>query len=440
MPLGPEAFDRRRRRFMDGRGPGSAAIFSAAPEVMRSNDVEFLFRQHSDFQYLTGFPEPGAVCLLLPGHPTDEYVLFVRSRDPQRETWTGQRAGVQGAVECFGATVAHPIEELDQKLPEYIAERERLYYVLDPNLQAFSSRVVGWLERAQAERPRKGTGPTMLLDARDILHEMRLHKEPEEIDCMRRAAAISTDAHLAAMRAVRPGLHEYEIEGLIDYEFRRAGATGAAYPTIVASGTNATTLHYTRNDAVMREGDLVLIDAGAEVEFYCADVSRTFPVGPHFEGRGRTLYELVLAAQHAATKMIRPGVTLEEVHQCAVGVLVRGLLDLGLLAGSEDEIREKESYKPFFMHRTGHWLGMDAHDAGRYKTEGQSRALEEGMVLTVEPGLYLGEQIENLPAEWRGLGIRIEDDVLVTANGHEVLSDLVPREIDAVEAVRAEGP
>lgn len=435
MGIGPETFARRRQRFMEQLGEGAAAVLPAAPELVRANDVDHKYRQHSDFYYLTGFDEPGAVCLLLPGHPKDDYVLFVRPRDQERETWTGRRAGVEGAVERFGAAMAYPIEQLDEKMREYLAERERLYYALERE-RAFNRRVLGWLEHTQAARPRTGKGASTLLDPREILHEMRLRKEPEELEQMRRAAALTAEAHEQVMRRLRPGLYEFEIEALIEWIFRRGGAAAPAYPSIVAAGANATILHYVRNDCRLAEGELVLVDAGAEYDYYCGDVTRTTPVGTQFEGRGRALYDIVLRAQLRAIESIRPGVRIDDVHRQAVGVLIEGLLELRLISGDPEEIREKELYKPFYMHRTSHWLGMDVHDAGNYKVAGESRLLEPNMVLTVEPGLYIGNHIEDVAPEWRGLGVRIEDDVLVTADGHEVLTAAIPKRIDEVEASR----
>jgi Xaa-Pro aminopeptidase len=438
MTFEAEVYQRRRRRFMEAVGPGAAAIFPGAPECVRSNDVEYLYRQNTDFEYLTGFREPGAVCVLLPGHPKEEYVLFVRPRDRERETWTGRRAGIEGAIERFGASAAYSIEELDQRVLEYLAERERLYYAIGRD-DAFNQRVIRWIVHMQAARARDRTTPTSLLDPRDIVHEMRLHKEPEEIGCMRRAVEITAAGHAAAMRRARPGCHEYEIEALLEYHFRSGGASGPAYPSIVASGPNATVLHYTTNDRIMREGELLLIDAGAEYDGYCADVSRTFPVGVRFEGRGRELYEIVLSAQLAAIDSVRPGATIESVHERAVEVLVEGLLELGLLSGSLGEIREKSLFKPFYMHRTSHWLGMDVHDVGKYKLEGHSRVLEPGMVLTVEPGIYIADHVENIAPKWHGLGVRIEDDVLVIPGGNEVLSARIPKAIGDIEALRTGG-
>jgi Xaa-Pro aminopeptidase len=429
------AYEQRRRRVMDAIGADAVAIFPAAPERTRSNDVEYRYRQHSDFHYLTGFPEPGAVCVLQPGHASDEYVLFVRPRDRDKETWTGRRAGIEGAMAEYGATSAYPIDELDQRLSKLIAERDQLYYAMERD-EAFTHRVVAWLEQAQLARPRTGRGPTGMLDARPLVHEMRLHKEPVELERMRRAAAISAEAHRAAMRETRAGGWEYEIEALIEYVFRRGGASGPAYPSIVAAGANATILHYTANDRRMTADDLLLIDAGAEYELYCADVTRTFPIGARYEGRRKALYEVVLEAQLAAIDAVRPGARFDEPHQRAVRRLVEGLIELGILKGSSDEIVEKELYKPVYMHRTSHWLGMDVHDVGLYKQGDAVRSLEPGMVLTVEPGLYIAEHLADIDPAWHGIGVRIEDDVLVTADGHDVLTAAVPKRVDEIESIR----
>jgi len=420
---------------MEAIGPDAVAIFPAAPERTRTNDIEYPYRQRSDFHYLTGFPEPGAVCVLQPGHASEEYVLFVRPRDREKETWTGRRAGVEGALAEYGASMAYPIDELDQRLPKAIAERNQLYYAMDRD-EVFTRRVVGWLENAQLTRPRTGRGPTGLLDARPPVHEMRLRKQPDELERMRRAIAISAEAHLAAMREARPGDWEYEVEALIDYIFRRNGAVGPAYPSIVAGGANATILHYTTNDRRLAAQELLLIDAGAEYDFYCADITRTFPIGARFEGAQRAIYDLVLAAQLAAIDVVRPGARFDEPHQRAVRTLVVGLLDLGLLQGTADEIIEKELYKPVYMHRTSHWLGMDVHDVGLYRLGDAPRPLEPGMVLTVEPGLYIADHLADIDPKWHGIGVRIEDDVLVTPDGNEVLTAAVPKRVDDVEALR----
>lgn len=428
-------FAERRRRVAAALGADAVAVFPAAPERARSNDVEYRYRQQSDFYYLTGFAEPGAVCVLQPGHADHEYALFVRPRDRERETWTGRRAGVDGALLDYGADKAYPIDELDQHLPKWIAERDRFYCALNAD-EAFTRRVLGWLEHGRAARQRTGSGPSGLLDARELVHEMRLFKSPAELDVMRRAAAISAEAHLAAMRAARAGGWEYEIEALIEYTFRRHGAAGPAYPSIVAAGPNATILHYTSNDRPLGADELLLVDAGAEYDFYCADITRTFPVAARFGDRQRDVYALVLAAQLAAIEAVRPGARFDEPHQRAVRVLADGLAALGILSGSTDEIVEKELYKPVYMHRTSHWLGMDVHDVGLYKRPDGARVLEPGMVLTIEPGLYIADFLEDIAPEWHGIGVRIEDDVLVTAGGHEVLTAAAPKAIDDIEALR----
>jgi Xaa-Pro aminopeptidase len=435
MAIPLEVFAQRRRRLMDRLGPDAAALVVAAPVSTRSNDVEYPYRQNNDFLYLTGFAEPEAAALLLPGHPKEEFVLFVRVRDPERETWTGRRAGVEGAANIYGAQAAFPIDKLDEKIGEYVSERERLYYTFGRDA-AFNQRVLGWMQQWQMLRPRSGKGPMAVLDPGEIVHEMRLVKSEEEIACMRQAATIAAQGHHAAMQAAGDGVHEYEVEALLDYTFRRLGGSGPAYPSIVAAGANATILHYTTNDQLMRGEDLLLIDAGAEYGGYCSDITRTFPVGGRFGDAQRAIYDLVLRAQLAGIAAVRPGARVDAPHACAVEVLVDGLLALGLLTGDRQEIIGKELYRPFFMHRTSHWLGMDVHDVGKYKLEGTARVLEAGMVLTVEPGLYIGPDRTDVEARYLGIGVRIEDDVLVTADGHEVLSASVAKDPADIEALR----
>ncbi len=437
MTPSSEVFARRRRALMDRIGPRAAAVFPAAPMSTRSNDVEYRYRQDSDLLYLTGFEEPEAVCLLLPGHPKDEFVLFVQPRDPEREVWTGRRAGVEGAIERFGAQMAYNIDQLEQKIGEYVGEREQLYYGFGRDA-AFNERVVRWMQRWHALRPRSGTGPVTLIDPREIVHDMRLFKDADELACMRKAIAISSEAHRAAMRSARPGAREHEIEALLDYTFRREGGSGPAYPSIVASGGNATVLHYTSNNCELRGEDLLLIDAGAEYGGYCADITRTFPLGRQFTPPQRAVYELVLEAQLAAIEAIRPGARYEDPHRRAVEVLVDGLLRLKLLSGDREEIIAKEQYRPFYMHRTSHWLGLDVHDVGKYKVEGASRLLAPGMVLTVEPGIYIGPDRTDVDPRYCGIGVRIEDDVLVTPDGHEVLSAAAPKSVAEIETLRRE--
>ena len=435
MNIPPDVFAQRRRRLMDRLGPDAAALFVAAPVAVRSNDVEYPYRQSNDFLYLTGFVEPEAVALFLPGHPKEEFVLFVRPRDPERETWTGRRAGIEGAVTTYGAQAAFPTDKLDEKIGEYVSERERLYYTFSRDT-ACNQRVLGWMQQWQLLRPRSGKGPTAVLDPGEIVHEMRLIKSEEEVACMRQAAAVAAQGHHAAMRAARDGVHEYEIEALLDYTFRRMGGSGPAYPSIVAAGANATILHYTTNDQQMRAEDLLLIDAGAEYGGYCSDITRTFPVGGRFTAAQAAIYGLVLQAQLAAIAVVRPGARIDEPHARAVEVLVDGLLGLGVLKGDRQELVTKELYRPFYMHRTSHWLGMDVHDVGKYKLEGSPRVLEPGMVLTVEPGLYFAPDRTDVDPRYLGIGVRIEDDVLVTADGHEVLSAAVPKDPADIEALR----
>lgn len=433
--LAPEVYAARRRQFMDRIGSAAAALFVAAPVALRSNDVEYPYRPDSDLLYLTGFPEPEAACLLLPGHPEHEYVLFVRPFERERETWVGRHAGVDGAMQEFGAQKAFPMHQLDQVVGELVSGRHELYFRFRRDLE-WNHRVIGWMRQWQQLRPRSGHGPVVLRDPAEVLHEMRLRKGVEEVQQLRTAARIGAAGHLRAMREVRPGMYECEVEALVDSTFRRLGASGPAYPSIVASGPNGTVLHYTHNDRLLREGDLLLLDAGAEYGYYCSDITRTFPVGRSFSAPQRELYELVLEAQKAAIATVRPGARYDEPHRRAVEVLVGGLLMLGFLQGSRDEIIETEQYRKFYMHRTSHWLGMDVHDVGAYKVGDSFRALEPGFVLTVEPGLYIRADCTEVPEEFRGIGIRIEDDVLVTEGGCEVLTDAVPKEVSDIEALR----
>ncbi len=434
MGLTAEFHSRRRSQLAEAIGDGAAAIVPAAFERTRSNDVEYRFRQNSDFDYLTGFPEPDAVCVLLPGHPEHEFVLFVRPRDLERETWTGRREGVDGAVNQYGADVAHPLDKLDELMPSLLGERESLHYSMERS-GGYNQRILGWIESVQAGRQRSGRGPTAIYDLRSTLHEMRIVKDQEEIEAMRRAAEVSCEAHRRAMSLTRAGQFEYEIEAEIEYAFRVNGAEGPAYPSIVAGGANATVLHYTENRSLLEEHDLLLVDAGAEMNLYCGDVTRTFPVAERFDGRQRAVYEVVLAAQEAAILEVRPGVALEHVHEAALRVLVEGLIDLGILVAGVEESITEELYRPYYMHRTSHWLGKDVHDVGGYRDGEASRPLEPGMVLTVEPGLYIAEHTD-APPQWKGIGVRIEDDVLVRESGFVVLTEAAPKEIDEIEGLR----
>lgn len=436
MWLPAEVYAARRRTVMERIGTQAAAIIPSAPVATRSNDVEYPYRADNDFLYLTGFREPEAVCLLVPGHPKGEFVLFVRPRDRDREIWTGRRAGIEGAVELYHADDAFKTEELERVVKEYLGDREHLYYAFGRDA-ALNQNVTRWLQEWRLGRPRSGKGPIGLLDPGALLHEMRLIKSDVEVAEMRRAAMIAAEGHRAAIETARSGMYEYEIEALLDYAFRRNGASGPAYPSIVAGGANATILHYTENDQALAGGDLLLIDAGAEYHGYCSDVTRTFPVGTKFTKPQRQIYEIVLRAQLAAIEAVRPGVAVDAPHQRAVEVLVEGLLSVGVLEGDRAEVIANETYRPFYMHRTSHWLGMDVHDVGNYKSGENFRALEPGMVITVEPGLYVALDAEGAAREFGGIGVRIEDDVLVTESGHEVLTAEIVKDPDEIEDIRS---
>ena len=424
----------RRERIMSAMG-GGLMLLAAAPERPRTADILYPYRQDSDFDYVTGFPEPDAVCVLAPDQP-HRYLLFVRPADPERAIWVGPRAGLDGAVERHGADRAYSLDELEKVLGPLVEKSSYVYHTVlrdDP----LAHRLLALIRGAQVGRPRTGTGPSAIRDPAEVLHEMRLRKDPAELERMRRAITIACEAHREAMRTAQPGMAEFEVEALVDFTFRRRGATGPAYPSIVASGSNATILHYVDNDRVLVDDELLLIDAGAEHGGYCADVTRTFPVGRRYTGPQRALYDAVLAAQQSAIDTVRPGATLEGAHQAAVRVLVDALVAERLLEGSRDEIVEKGLYRRFYMHRTSHWLGRDVHDVGNYAVAGAPRPLEPGMVLTVEPGLYVPADAEDVPAGFRGVGIRIEDDVLVTETGNEVLSAAAPKQVAEIESFRS---
>jgi len=417
-------------------GPGAIAILIGSGNVTRSNDTDYPFRQDSDFWYLTGFAHPNAVALLRTDDGPD-YTLYVEPRDPAAETWTGYRPGTEGAVRDYGADEAFSTVRCLEQLPGLVGQAERVFHVLGRRAEV-DAKITETIEDLR-RRSRQGTSPPeAIVDLRGIVHELRLLKQPEELDVMRRAAAISTEAHLEAARMAQPGCWEYELEAVLEYTFRRRGAQGAAYTTIVGGGSNATVLHYVTNDSKLRKEELVLIDAGCELEGYASDVTRTYPVGGHFSGPGRAVYEVVLAAQQAALAECRPGRTLPDVHAAAVRVLTGGLVELGLLSGDVDELVAEEKYRPFYMHNTSHWLGLDVHDVGTYRVGGKPRQLEPGMVFTVEPGVYVAESNEQADARFRGIGVRIEDDVAVTADGHENLTSAIPVAPEELEALVSE--
>jgi len=430
-------YQERREQLMAKIGSGTA-IFKSAPVSVMHNDVEYAFRQDSDFFYLTGFNEPEAVAVLAPHHEEHRFILFVQPKEREKEVWTGYRTGVEAAKEKFGADEAYPIAELDEKLPQYLEKADRIYYHLGRD-RKFNDTILDHWQRLMRTYSKRGTGPFAIESTNPILHAMRQVKSAGELEMMRKAVAISVEAHNHAREFAQPGRYEYEVQAEIEHIFRLRGALGPAYPSIVASGANSCVLHYIENDRQMLDNDLLLIDAGCAYGYYNADITRTFPVGNKFTPEQKILYELVLKAQQDAIAQIQPGNPYNQFHDTAVRVLVEGLMDLGLLAGDIEEIIKEEKYKPFYMHRTGHWLGLDVHDAGAYKHGENWQILQPGHVVTVEPGLYIGpdtEPVEGQPAIdecWRGIGIRIEDDVLVTAEGHDVLTDAVPKSVEDME-------
>lgn len=429
-------YARRRKALMAQMEPNSIAILPAAPVYIRNRDVEHVYRQDSDFQYLTGFPEPEAVMALIPGREHGEYVLFCRERDPERELWDGLRAGQDGAISKFGADDAFPIGDIDDILPGLIEGRERVYYAIGCN-QEFDHRLMEWVNHIRAKARLGATPPNEFVALNHLLHDMRLYKSAAEVKVMKEAAEISARAHVRAMQASRAGLYEYHLEAELDYEFRKGGAKMPAYGSIVAAGKNACILHYRENDAPLKDGDLVLIDAGCEIDCYASDITRTFPVSGRFSPEQKAIYELVLASQEAAFKEIAPGKHWNEAHEATVRVITAGLVELGLLSGDVDELIATEAYKPFYMHRAGHWLGMDVHDVGDYKVGGEWRVLEVGMAMTVEPGIYIAPDNDKVAKKWRGIGVRIEDDVVVTKKGCEILTGGVPKTVAEIEALMA---
>lgn len=434
MPNHP-LFAQRRRSLMDQMEPGSIAIVASAPEAVRNRDVEYPYRQDSDFYYLTGFHEPEAVAVLVPEHEEGEYLLFNRERDKKLETWTGRRIGQEDAVSDWGVDVAYSIHDLDEEIVKLLLNRKRVYFTLGQSAE-FDAHFTDWLNQVRAKARSGAIVPREIVALDHLIHEMRLIKSEPEIEIMRQAADISATAHILAMQQCKPGKYEYQIESVLQHQFLNHGGHWA-YPSIVAGGNNACVLHYIENRSELRDGDLLLIDAGAEIDYYAADITRTFPVNGVFSEPQRLLYQLVLDAQKAAIAKIAPGRGWDEYHQAAVKVLTQGLVELGLLSGDVDELIKEEHYKAFYMHRTGHWLGMDVHDVGDYKVAGEWRTLQPGMVLTVEPGLYIAGDTENVDPKWLGIGIRIEDDVLVTEKGCEVLTAKVPKEIAEIEALMA---
>ncbi len=427
---------RRRKRLMDMIGSDSIAIMPTASVYIRNRDVEFPFRPDSDFYYLTAYPEPEAVAVLIPDRADGEFILFCRESDEEMETWHGRRAGLEGALEVYGADDAFPIEDMDDLLPGLIEGHERIFYNMGSD-QNFDQRVMAWVKQIR-DKVRTGVvAPDEFISLNHFLHDMRLYKSRLEIKLMRQAARISSKAHQRAMQNCKPGMHEYQIEAELIHEFIRNGARAAAYPSIVGSGANGCILHYTENQDEINDGDLLLIDAGAEYQGYASDVTRTFPASGRFSTAQRQAYDLVLAAQLAAIEEVKPGNHWNDPHDAAVRVLTEGMVELGILKGDPEELIKDQDYTKYYMHRTGHWIGMDVHDVGDYKLDGEWRMLEPGMVMTVEPGLYLPAGMRGLPKKWWNIGIRIEDDVLVTKDGYEVLSKDAPKQADEIEELMA---
>lgn len=427
-------FKKRRKQLMRMVGNGGVAILPSAPVRLRSRDVEYRFRQDSDFYYLTGFAEPDAVAVLVPGRDKGEYVLFCRDRDSDKELWDGSRAGPAGAVEHFAANDAFPIDDIDDILPGIIESCNSVYYTIGA-YGDFDRRMADWVKSLRSRNGRGSHTPDEFVALDHILHDMRLYKSRAEISAMRRSAKIAVSAHKRAMSHVRPGQFEYEVEAEYIHEFRRHDAT-MSYNPIVGAGANACTLHYVSNNAKLADGDLLLVDAGCEYDYYASDVTRTFPVNGRFSPEQRAVYEIVLEAQLAAIAKTLPGNHWNDPHDAAVRTITRGLKKLGLLQGSLPKLIRDGAYREYFMHRTGHWIGMDVHDVGDYRVGDDWRLLESGMVTTVEPGIYLPAS-RKVPARWRNIGIRIEDDVAITSKGPDVLSKALPKQADEIEELMA---
>jgi Xaa-Pro aminopeptidase len=427
-------FKKRRRQLMEHVGKGNIALIGSASTRVRNRDVDYPFRQDSDFYYLTGFNEPDALAVFIPGREQGEYILFCREFDEKKALWEGAHSGLEGATTHYEADDSFPIDDLDDILPGMLENKTKVYYPMGRNSD-LDHNLLEWINHIRSQSRTGVVAPGELVSLELLLHEMRLFKSAHELKLMRRAAQISAQAHVKAMQTCKPGMYEYQIEAEIIYQFVQNGLRSVAYPSIVASGKNACVLHYTDNASKLENGDLLLIDAGAECDHYAADITRTFPISGRFSEPQKQLYQLVLDAQAAALEKIKPGLPWNLAHEASVEVLTKGLVALGLLKGRVKKLIKDEKYKQFYMHRIGHWLGMDVHDVGDYKINQEWRLLEAGMVLTVEPGLYIPDDCKAVDKKWRGIGIRIEDDVLVTAQGHELLTSGVPKTVAEIETL-----
>jgi len=433
--MSKQIYQRRRTELINQIGDNDIVIIPTSTVKPRNGDVVFQFRADSDFYYLTGFHEPEAVAVICPGRDRGEYVVFCRERDPVHEMWDGRRAGLEGVVELFGADDAFPIADMSEILPGMMEEREKVYTTVG-RYPEFDVSILSWINKIKGDSRSGKHAPYELVDLNHLLHEQRLFKRKDEIVEMRKAAKMSTQGHKRAMQTCKPGMYEYQVQAEMECEFRKGGSHSNAYPSIVAGGKNACILHYTENDHVLNEGDLLLIDAGAEYGYYASDISRTFPVNGKFSAEQRALYDIVLAAQMAAFDKCSAGHSWNEPHEAAVAVISQGLLDEGLLKGSLAQVLEEQRYTQFYMHRTGHWLGMDVHDVGDYQIDDTWRELEPGMVFTVEPGIYVNPSV-GVDQRWNHIGIRIEDNVLVRKDGIEILTEAAPKLPDEIEALMA---
>jgi Xaa-Pro aminopeptidase len=427
-------FKKRRKQLMQRIGKGNIALLGSSPTKIRNRDVHYPFRQDSDFYYLTGFSEPDAMAVFIPGREQGEYILFCREFDETKALWEGAHAGLDGATSHYQADDAFPIDDLDEILPGMLENKHKVFYPMGRDSD-LDHRLLDWINHIKGQSRSGIVAPGELVSLEHILHEMRLFKSQEEIKLMRRAAEVSAQGHIRAMQSCKAGLYEYQIEADLVHHFMQQGLRSVAYPSIVAGGKNACVLHYTENSDKLKNGDLLLIDAGAECDHYAADITRTFPISGRFTEAQKQLYQLVLDAQSAAIEQIKPGIPWHYAHDASVETLTKGLVSLGLLEGKVKTLIKKEKFKQFYMHRIGHWLGMDVHDVGDYKVDQKWRLLEPGMVLTIEPGLYIPADCKTVDEKWRGIGIRIEDDLLVTEHGYEILTASVPKTVIEIEAL-----